>query len=246
MPGLLSPVKMLLVRAGKRPRTIQSGAFRGLRLELDLTYECQTWLGIAEREVQGWLRWLSASIGTGMDIGAAAGEYALYFLSKTSAHRVWAFEPQASAMDQLRHNLSLNGFAEHSRINLFRSSVGTKSDGDHCTLDSFARFIVQPCLVKIDVDGGERDVLAGAGELLGHRQTRWLIETHSQELEADCQQLLRKAGFTTVLVPNAWWRCLLPEQRPILHNRWLVAFHGTLGRMSWPMDSATESCPVPL
>jgi hypothetical protein len=245
MPGLLSKVKMLAVRPGKAPTKIKSGAFRGLRMELDLTYECQAWLGIAEREVQGWLGRLSSDIRTGMDIGAAAGEYAMYFLSKTSARRVLAFEPQPSVMEQLRFNLSLNGLADDPRVTLYRSYVGTKIADDHCTLDSLSGLIRQPCLVKIDVDGGESDVLAGAGELLRERDTRWLIETHSRELEEDCRRVLLRAGFTTVVVPNAWWRWFIPEQRPIPHNRWLVGFRSAEARKSRRWTALRPSCSAP-
>jgi hypothetical protein len=233
---------MLVVRPGKAPLKIKSGAFRGLRMELDLSYECQAWLGIAEREVQGWLGWLSAGIRTGIDIGAAAGEYAMYFLSKTSARRVLAFEPQPTVMNQLRFNLSLNGLADDPRVTLYRSYVGTKSEDGHCTLDSLAGLIRQPCLVKIDVDGGESDVLAGAGELLGERDTRWLVETHSRELEEHCRRVLRAADFTTVVVPNAWWRWFIPEQRAIPHNRWLVGFRSPEARASRRWTTLRRSC----
>jgi len=103
--------------------------------------------------------------------------------------------------------------------------VGSTNDAEHCTLESFSDTIVYPCLVKIDVDGGERDVLMGARALLKQRKARWIIETHSRELEDECRSILHTAGFTTVIVRNAWWRWLVPEQRPIPHNRWLIGFH---------------------
>src|SRR5205814_7255905 len=138
----------------------------------------------------------------------------------TRAERVLAFEPQTEFLEQLRQNLRLNGLAEDPRTALFRCFVGASNKGHQRTLDSFIETIVQPCLVKIDVDGGERDILAGAGRLLAERETRWLIETHSPQLETDCQSILHEAGYTTVIVPNAWWRRVIPEQRPIGHNRW--------------------------
>jgi hypothetical protein len=75
----------------------------------------------------------------------------------------------------------------------------------------------------MDVDGGEEEVLDGAGAMLRTGQVRWLIETHSADLERACARRLTEHGYRVVLVRNAWWRALVPEQRPSSHNRWLVA-----------------------
>jgi hypothetical protein len=50
-----------------------------------------------------------------------------------------------------------------------------------------------------------------------------LIETHSPALEQECVAILRREGFATRIVPTAWWRGVLPEQRGLEQNRWLVA-----------------------
>jgi hypothetical protein len=36
--------------------------------------------------------------------------------------------------------------------------------------------------------------------------------------------MLTAQGFQLEVVPNAWWRVILPEMRPIEHNRWLAAW----------------------
>jgi hypothetical protein len=95
-------------------------------------------------------------------------------------------------------------------------------------LDSLMPSIHYPCLIKVDVDGAEVDVLAGARMLNTQPGVRWLIETHSAELEAGCVRQLESFGFTTRIVPNAWWRVLVLETRPIAHNRWLVAWKDSL------------------
>ena len=40
---------------------------------------------------------------------------------------------------------------------------------------------------------------------------------------------LERNGFRVRIVPNAWWRVVLPEQRPVELNRWLVAYRNPLG-----------------
>ena len=75
----------------------------------------------------------------------------------------------------------------------------------------------------MDVEGEEINILQGAVRLLESSQTRWIIETHSRQLEEDCISILKQAGFTTTIIPNAWWRIFVPEFRNLPHNRWLTA-----------------------
>ncbi len=223
---LLSRIKNLIVPPGSRPHTIRGGAMAGLRMHLDLTYRTQWYLGLFEREAQPWLRRLGEGIGSFVDIGAAQGEYTLYALARTPARRVLAFEPDAEARRELADNLALNGLEGDARLVLSEQFVGAAPDGRTRTLDSLAAELPAPCFVKIDVDGGEGEVLRGAEALLRRPDSRWLIETHSADLEAECLDRLRAAGCNTVVIPNAWWRVIVPEDRPIAHNRWLAAFHG--------------------
>jgi hypothetical protein len=36
-------------------------------------------------------------------------------------------------------------------------------------------------------------------------------------------EFLERLGYTCRVIKNAWWRLLIPEQRPIEHNRWFIA-----------------------
>lgn len=224
MPGPLSIIKNKIVPSGRFTRRVKTGAFRGLRLELDLRHETQVWLGLAEREVHRWLRKLSVGINSGIDIGAASGEYALYFLTQTSASTVLAFEPHGESRELFIRNITLNGLQKDPRWKLLEQFVGTSDEAPYCTLNSISHHVQGPCLIKIDVDGGEGAILRGADVLLDRPDVRWIIETHSQALEMDCLHILNTAGYKTQVVPNAWWRGVIPEQRPIPLNRWLIAY----------------------
>jgi hypothetical protein len=70
--------------------------------------------------------------------------------------------------------------------------------------------------------GCEIDVLRSGRQLLRSSNVRWLIETHSPDLESECLRFLTDFGYQTQMIPNAWWRCFVPEERT-KHNRWLVA-----------------------
>jgi hypothetical protein len=77
--------------------------------------------------------------------------------------------------------------------------------------------------LKVDVDGAEMLVLEGARKVLSQGDVDVLVETHSAALERQCIEFLSHCRYRCAVIPNAWWRRLIPEQRPIEHNRWLWA-----------------------
>jgi hypothetical protein len=224
MPRPLSRIKRWLVPSRREARRVWGGVFRGITLELDLADQSQLYVGLFEREVQGWLRRFSRNVRAVMDVGADQGEYTLFALCRTNARRVLAFEPSDTSRERMRRNLHLNGMESDPRLRIVPAFVGSMEKGNWRTLNSFLAEIDGPCLVKIDVDGGEAEVLRGATTLVARRDVCWIIETHSAELERECVAILQRAGLRTLIVPNAWWRRFVPELRPIAHNRWLVAF----------------------
>ena len=223
MPRMLSGFKRFVFKPGRAPHSVWSGAFRGLRMAMDPASESQCIVGLHEREVHRCLGRLAAGIRSAVDIGAAAGEYTLYALSRTSAERVFAFDPDPATREGFNTNLELNGLIDDARLRVSSHWVRSTPQPDAVTLDQLLPDLLFPCWVKMDVDGGEIDILKGATELLKLRQTRWLIETHSVELERDCLQILRENGYEVTIITNAWWRFMVPELRPIAHNRWLTA-----------------------
>lgn len=216
-------IKTSILPVGVYPRTIQSGPFRGLRMELDLRGQTQVYLGLFEREVHPWVTDLSRGIRTAIDIGSAHGEYLLYYLHRTSAKTVLGFEPDPECRPALERNLALNGVSRDPRLRIDHRFVSYKNRGDTVSLDSLVDQIQQPCLIKMDVDGEELNVLDGATRMLELPRVRWIVETHSPELESACIARFEAAGYETRIVPNAWWRAIIPEHRPGPQNRWLVA-----------------------
>ena len=222
-PGIVSKVTSLLVPAGRAARSIKTGPFRGLKMQIDLSCQKQLYVGVFEREVCRWLRRFSPNINTAFDIGAGEGEYTLYFLARTQARKVFAFEPLQTMRSILAANLKLNHLADEPGLVVSPKLVGSRDNDRECSLRSLLGQISPPCLIKIDVDGAEADILRGAGPLLDADQTYWIVETHSKELERQCISMFVSHGFNTVIVPNAWWRVILPESRSVEQNRWLVA-----------------------
>jgi hypothetical protein len=153
------------------------------------------------------------------------------FLTKTPAKKIFAFELSASNQLRLLTNLELNGLANSLRLELSSKFIGLSNSETECNLDSLLPSISQSCIIKMDVEGGELNILHGAKRVLDLQQIRWIIETHSQELETQCMQILERAGFVTKIVPNAWWRLFILELRVRPQNRWLIATRSSIPQL---------------
>src|SRR5207253_8924258 len=139
-------------------------------------------IGTFEREVYPWIRKFSAGIASAIDVGAADGEYTLFFLSRTSARRIYTFEPSDICRAHVQRNIERNAPEEVVRMRISSKLVGARDSENSITLNSITDGLEFPCFIKMDVDGAEVDVLKGATSLLTRTKVRWLIETHSKEL----------------------------------------------------------------
>jgi hypothetical protein len=137
---------------------------------------------------------------------------------------VYAFEPELESIESLHSNLRLNGLAGTDRLVVSNSFLGSVNEGRTTRLDSIAEIVKEPCFVKMDVDGAEAEILSGATQFNRLKRVRWLVETHSKQLEIDCDRALQDAGFKTKIIPNAWWRAVVPETRHVEQNRWIAAW----------------------
>jgi len=138
----------------------------------------------------------------------------------SSAERVIACEPGPASVELLA-NAAANGHHISERFLLERRLIGNKANEAKLSeiLDDHPR----PIFVKVDVDGGELGVLESAQNYPALNQISWVVETHSVELERACIDWFSNHRFQTEIVDAAWWRRLIPEQRPLLQNRWLIA-----------------------
>jgi hypothetical protein len=222
---MLTRVKNVFVPANSRDRRIVSGAFEGIHMQLCLHNQMQVYLGLWEREVYPWLERLSQGIATAVDIGAGEGDYTLFLLKKTHAKMVYAFEPNTQVSLALTHNLDLNDMGGTARLQLSDKFVGANCSEQQVALDSVKTLLDSPCLIKVDAEGHEEEILKGAQCILNaHPDVRWLIETHSKDLESACIRLFSASGFSTEVILNAWWRLFVPEDRFVEQNRWLAAW----------------------
>jgi Methyltransferase small domain len=222
-----NPVRALknaVVPGGYQEKTILAGLFKGIRMNLDLRTQTQFYLGLFERELYPWMLRFAAGVRTVVDVGAGHGEYTLFALLKTDAERVVTFEPDPAAIEQLERNLDANHLARCRRLNLHTRRLGPADSPESISVNALTDSILPPCLLKVDIDGGEAQLLGAASSgLLRASGLLWVIETHSVPLEKACVSILAAHGYRTRVVPNAWWRAVIPEQRVTEQNRWLVA-----------------------
>lgn len=153
-----------------------------------------------------------------IDVGAGYGEMTVWALRQPKMERVLAFDPKPERWPIFRTNMELNGYTSDPRLSAFEEFF----PGDESIINSLAS-LPEPVLLKIDVDGAELDVLRAIPGFLSSKRVFLLLETHSAQLDADCRSFLEDLGYAVVIVPQAWWRRFLPEQRPIGFNRWLWA-----------------------
>lgn len=130
--------------------------------------------------------------GIWLDVGAHVGNHTVYFAKHCKADRVWAFEPNPDAYEALKINIEGN---DCKKASFFNFAVG-KANGK-CGLDKGHRpalnkidtsktgiriirlddSLPKIALIKIDVEGMEFDVLAGAGEVIARDKPELFIET---------------------------------------------------------------------
>ena len=220
----MNPLKLLLPN-GRSPRTVLSGLFAGVRLQLDLRQgELLIWAGLYEREIFSAVRRLAQGCRSVVDLGAAKGDLTVWALLRPEVERVVAVEPQATERTQLLANLTLNNLEAGPRLRLHAGFAGEGPAPDWQTLDALASGLPSPLFIKIDIDGPEAQVLDTGRHTLTTQDCRLVIETHSPEAESGCIERLTALGYQVEIIFPAWWRIIIPERRPIPHNRWLSAW----------------------
>lgn len=210
-----------LLPQGAAPRTIPFGPLRGLRMEIDLSSQARLYFGVFEIELVRWFREFCGRGSSSFDGGAREGYLSLLLARLSAGGRVLAVEADHAAFELLRRNVALNpSLARAPEPRLARITGRTSGELD-VTLDdlAFADEGFVPDLVKLDVEGWELRALEGGERLLAEHRPHLVVETHSEDHERGCAELLLRQGYAPKVVEPRRW---LPEVREG-HNRWLVA-----------------------
>lgn len=196
LAGFLRGVLNVFAPPGEHLVEVAGGRVRGLRLWVDLRREKYLWLGTYEPRVQEAIAHHIRPGDWAWDIGAFIGYHAL--LMWRLGANVVALEPDPLNFARLTRNLAANGAhavkalalaagrymgrAQLQRHPGHPSQTRLTEDGrGECgvvTLDSLLVDLPSPRLVKIDVEGAELEVLAGAARILREARPVWIVEVH--------------------------------------------------------------------
>ena len=180
-----------------------------------------------EEELVGWESEVKREVDVTpdsvvFDVGANIGQWTLWFARQTRG-LVVAFEPDEEAFFWLRRNtakygnvmpLKLAAWREDKMLSLnkphvsFMSSVSeaqSKNMVTARTLDGVAKDLrlSKIDLTKMDVEGAEADVLAGAPNVL-RMCKQVLVEVHRMEQKRGLTDTLNSHGFNVRTVRERW------------------------------------------
>jgi hypothetical protein len=203
---------------------VMRGPFRGGVVYLNPRDSLRKLMGLYEAELNPWLEGVLPQVDTILDVGANDGYFcfgcaaALRRMGRSG--RIVAFEPLPGHQQQLRTAAELQP-DRSVPIEIVDKLVGSRETEDMVTLDSAGGAeSSMGALVKIDVEGAEEDVLAGAGRWLTGRN-HFVIEVHERRFLETIPSTFEARGMRVRQInqaPAAWLR---REQRSV-DNWWIV------------------------
>lgn len=227
-PGRLmsSSTKGFLAGMGPQPYVIRSGPNKGMVIHTSLKDRISYFSGIHEPEVASALCRHVREGMTVADIGANHGYFTILCSSLARpGGMVYAFEPEPENFRLLRDTIDANGLdnveahqlavwsrSETRTLNLAEplggrhSLVSSRSDRtievEAVALDDFVQDndIESVEIVKIDVEGGELEVLDGMTSLIERCGPLVLCEFHGDELAAEGNDFLERRGYTVTVL----------------------------------------------
>jgi len=178
-------------------------------------------------ETNGAVRQAAQTANWIVDVGAGAGELCILAAKLKNVTRIIAIEPDQAMVKSLQANIGHNDILYNDilsgRIEIIEKFIGTQNDHKYIRLDQLSIDRSLHGFIKIDVDGSELEVLRSVNSCYRALTSTSWFQTYSSELERHCVHFLEDVGYTCRIIRNAWWRSLIPEQRPCEHNRWLFA-----------------------
>ncbi|MBR0659663.1 FkbM family methyltransferase [Neoroseomonas oryzicola] len=211
-----------------------AGAVR-LRLRRGLSSATACWYaGLTDPAEMGFVLQALRPGDRMADAGANVGVYAALAAGAAGA-RVLALEPAAETLPDLRAMLALNGIEDRVEVRAvaagaapgtlrFTTGRGTTNraaaDGGTEvpveTLDALTAG-APPLLLKVDVEGGEPEVLAGAAGLLAGDALKAAILETAGPTDAAIEAAMRAAGFAPFAY-DPFRRALAPRDAPARPN----------------------------
>jgi len=206
------------------PMRVWRGPFRGARVVLNPRISLRKALGLYEHELNGWLETALGDVSRVLDVGANDGYFtfgcAAAFRRLGVAGEIVAFEAQERHVLELKASVAAQA-NDRVRIDVRHALVGARTGGLMFALDDLAVADRSRTLIKLDVEGAEEDVIAGAHSWLTP-DNRFVIEVHRREFIARLQQTFAARGLSLRLIEQQPLPLLGREERAV-DNWWLVS-----------------------
>lgn len=172
-----------------------------------------------EPETLAWLDYFGSRISLLVDVGANIGLCSMYWLTLNEKNTCVACEPFLPNSQMLKSNLELNSF--HSRCHIIErplseisqqvlpvisderigasgfslnisSGVNTPGGVETTTLDETLTQVDGPCIVKVDTDGIDFEILKGASNALSRREIISVLIESSEEQQVKIGEFLKQ------------------------------------------------------
>lgn len=205
---------------------VRYGPLRGMSLHIDPRVQADVVVGAYERRLSRHVAGLLRPGDSAFDVGSHLGYFGILMGSVVAPDgSVVCFEPDPALRDALQENVSRNRDMMSAEVTVAQLAVGpergraTFETGGHSTrgrlsdagdvevemitLDDAVERFGTPRFVKVDVEGGELDVLSGGRALVASRVASFGIEIHSDDLGEACRRVLEAAGYACRFVTEA-------------------------------------------
>lgn len=198
---------------------IKDLTFRGVPYKISASEETPqqpSWFSFEDESVVRDRDWAVSPGDVVLDVGSAYGSYALTALA-SGASLVHTWNPNAGENSVLRDSLALNGWAD--RVLLHEGGLWGRSGFLRDTdlefsetepveggfrvraLDGYDLGLPRLDWMKLDVEGAEAEVLAGAAGLIARLRPRILVENHvfkDPSIPARVEAVLSPLGYAHV------------------------------------------------
>ena len=204
--------------------TVRRGPFRGARIVANPRASLRKIFGIYEHELNAWLSTALPRVGRLIDVGANDGYFsfggAAAMRRAGRSAEIICFEPQADHLAELRGAIEAQP-APRLDIRLIPAMVADHEDEGTTTLDALAVSDRDNTLIKIDVEGGELAVVAGARSWL-RPSNLFLIEVHDTSYVEPLIRTFASHGLSLTQIDQRPLPIVGREHRDA-DNRWLVS-----------------------
>lgn len=206
------------------PMRVWRGPFRGATVVMNPQASLRKAFGLYEHELNAWLEKALGHVGRVIDVGANDGYFtfgcAAALGRRGVAADIIAFEPQTRHVTALRAAAARH-HDPRIRITIEQSLVGAHPGSGMTTLDALPIEDRADTLIKIDVEGAELDVIAGASSWLVP-SNRFVVEVHRREFLSALTQRFAARGLELIQIDQQPLPVLGRDQRDT-DNWWLVS-----------------------